>query len=478
MSISRNIYELADRVQKFVNRKSFKVAFVGFSTFALFLGTFNTYAAGPLEPAFDASKKVVNLLSGAIEGETNVVSGLDVQSMGSLWYWIVKIAPKLTKFSSVVMEDDSIPYSAKAGLLDVTEDAATMAYQVYPTADVPSHLAQMWVPGYDESVSSAYAADEDGYTTLRNSGIVGLWSKMLNISYVIFVIIMIAAGFMIMFRHKLGGQTMVTIGNVLPNVIISLLLATFSFAIAGLIIDFGGLLVSLIADIYSGEQVNISSLSSLLFGALTGQPSVGSLLESIVSKDGGVLNLLGTITVLAALFTNPIGIVGMIFLLVVMGIILVGAFKVIIALYKAYFTLLINVIIGPIQITAGAIPGNSNMIKNWFLSILRNVLVFPMVFAIVNLPSAIIADNPEANLNFPDKLTYGQSGVIEFFGGVNAANGFFLLILRIFILYFAAQAPKFLEAWFPPDTNKNIAEGINNAKASLAKIPVLGGLFK
>ena len=64
--------------------------------------------------------------------------------------------------------------------------------------------------------------------------------------------------------------------------------------------------------------------------------------------------------------------------------------------------------------------------------------------------------------------------------GVNQGFGGFLLMFafKVSVLYFAAEAPKFLEAWFPPNTPKAVAEGFGNARASLSKIPLIGSMFK
>ena len=51
------------------------------------------------------------------------------------------------------------------------------------------------------------------------------------------VIILIAAGFMIMFRVKINPQTVVSLQTMIPKLVITLLLVTFSYAIAGLVID-------------------------------------------------------------------------------------------------------------------------------------------------------------------------------------------------------------------------------------------------
>jgi hypothetical protein len=286
---------------------------------------------------------------------------------------------------------------------------------------------------------------------------------------------MIAAGFMIMFRHKLGGQTMVTIGNVLPNVILALIVATFSFAIAGLIIDIGGILVYVIADLLDGDQGSIANLWEIFRTTFTGGDGFALTFASKLTKFdfGNPLVFAGIAAVLGPLGAG-VGLIGMLLFLAVVGVVIVGVVKVLITLYKAYFGLLLNVILAPIQITMGALPGNKHMITNWLLSVVRNVLIFPVVFFIVNLPHSLMKGDAEITMNFPDKLTYG-AGFGEF--GI-PVGPLFIFILKVFVLYFAAQTPKFLEAWLPANTPKAIGEGLGAAKASLSKIPLVGGLFK
>ena len=130
---------------------------------------------------------------------------------------------------------------------------------------------------------------------------------MLNLAYLFFVIVMIIAGFMIMFRHKIGGQAMVTLGNVLPNVIIALVVATFSFAIAGLIIDFGGLIIGLIVDVFdlSDTATSIAGFGNLFSNVFTG----GVKMATLISGIGGALGLggiLGGVGGLGALLGGPV----------------------------------------------------------------------------------------------------------------------------------------------------------------------------
>ena len=307
---------------------------------------------------------------------------------------------------------------------------------------------------------------------------------MLNLAYLFFVIVMIIAGFMIMFRHKIGGQAMVTLGNVLPNVIIALVVATFSFAIAGLIIDFGGLIIGLIVDVFdlSDTASSIAGFGNLFSNVFTG----GVKMATLISGIGGALGLggiLGGVGGLGALLGGPVawvaaaavGAIGLLFALIVLGIIAFGAIKVLITLFKAYFQLLLSVILGPLQITLGAIPGNNKAIMNWVKGVLRSVLVFPVVFFIVNIPNALLANDATAKLRLPAKLVYETEGYDA--EGPNIAGGLVIFVLKIFVLFFAAQAPKFIESFIPPDSKQGFGAGFEAVQKSLQKVPLIGGMF-
>lgn len=128
----------------------------------------------------------------------------------------ISLAPELNENYGSIINNDNIPYDLKRGLIGLADDAGTTVYAIYPTVNIPEHLAQQWVPGYKDGVTSLYAQSTtsghpNGYEELSSSGIAPLWTHILNISYVVFVVIMIIAGFMIMFRHKIGGQAMVTL---------------------------------------------------------------------------------------------------------------------------------------------------------------------------------------------------------------------------------------------------------------------------
>lgn len=495
MSISKQIYKGTLHFKEIVSSKLFSIFFFGFLSSLLLFGTMNVYAQSGeqliIKPAWEETKKFHNRASETEDDEDNMNSRLGTEFMNSSWAVLSLMAPEFTPLESA--RTDDLPYDLQKGVLGMIKDTGSSVYAMYPKVMIGEHLAQEWVPGYKDTATSLYAA-ESGYQELQSSGIVSLWTKSLNIAYVVFVLVMLIAGFMIMFRHKLGGQTMVTLGTVLSKVIISLILATFSFAIAGLIIDIGGLLVALIAIIMDNQTTPISNIMDIMRTVLGtkdgvwGADVIGGVIQSfnfvdlflkpfmtgdplgLTSVSTNAFSFVGK-TILNSTVFGPINIL---IIIIVLGIIFFGAIKVLWTLFKAYFSLLIAVVLGPLQITLGAIPGNTNAVKNWLFTVTRNVLVFPVVFFVLNLPNYIANSGGSVILKFPEKLVLEQTGDLA---GVSA-GGVFTAILRIFVLYFAAQAPKFLEGVFPTATSKEVGESMIAVKGSLAKVPFVGSMFK
>jgi hypothetical protein len=445
-----------------------------------FFSIFNVYAQEGITVDFEAEKQTKNTLLGVGAEEDNSVTNTTTQWQSGLTVAAATLIPEVLEGHDEVQGMENVSPLIKGGLISSVDRSMATLYTSTPNIDVYAHLAEEWVPGYDRVNSGVYA-QESGYEELMSSGIVDIWANMRNVSYIFFILIMLLAGFMIMFRHKIGGQTLVTLGNALPNVIVSLILVTFSFAIAGIIIDLGGVLMVVIQDILGlNEYVSTHNLWSLMevFFHGTGRVlgfSVGggaALAATII----GIVGVLSTAGGPAGWFVlGGAGIVTLAIILLIAGVVFVGSVVVLITLVKAYIGILLNVILAPIQLALGSIPGNQEMIKTWFNGLLRNVMVFPVVFFLVNLPLAI-ADSVDLNLGFPEKLVYVDS--ISDANGMDGLAALFIFLIQIFIFFYAARVPKFLEAVFPPATPKAVQEGMAAAKGSLSKIPLVGGLFK
>ncbi len=100
-------------------------------------------------------------------------------------------------------------------------------------------------------VPQTYAAEGIGFSSLRP--IMNLWKVFRDVSYMLLVVVLIAIGFMIMFRMKINPQTVINIENALPRIVVAMLLITFSFAIAGFLIDMMYVLIAIIVSLISGN---------------------------------------------------------------------------------------------------------------------------------------------------------------------------------------------------------------------------------
>jgi hypothetical protein len=294
---------------------------------------------------------------------------------------------------------------------------------------------------------------------------------------------------MIMFRSKIGGQTLVTLGNTLPNIIVALIGVTFSFAIAGIIIDIGGVIMVILADIIEtiGGFENVVTLESFgsifkAFGGLfdfnLGDPQ-GKGFLSILGGGAGAVSAIGWILAGGPGTAFLGGLVGLLIILAILGVVTVGVIKVLITLIKAYLGILVGVVTGPLQIAISAIPGKSKGFVNWMLSIARNVLVYPITFAILNFPGILFSANNEGGLSLPgpDKLTLPQSqGAVD--QSTDLVSGFMIFILQIIVIFAASNADKYAQAILPPTTSKEGATAAAAVKQGIQGIPLVGKLIK
>lgn len=367
------------------------------------------------------------------------------------------IIPEVLETSPKIAQAD-IPEYMKGGLAGMAEDQVIAMFESQPRVDVVAHLANEWVPGFEQS-NSVYAA---GYQDLMNAGVNGVWSVTRNIAYIGFVIVMIVIGFMIMFRNKIGGQALVTLGNSIPRVIVSLILVTFSFAITGVIIDFAGVLMTVVSSTL-GSNIPVYNPIELI-GGFIGQNigraasyslGIAKIVSGIVGPIAGSMVIVGSVVLY-------------LLILVAAGLSIWGAIKLWIVLLKAYLSVLLNVIVAPIAIMFGALPGNDAAISNIFKSILRNILVFPLAFAIVNLPYHV--ELKGISLIFPESLA------VEGVGGMGL--DFFIQVAKIIAIYAAASSPAILMGLIPSTVSKSSADAAGAIKASLAGVPLIGGMFK
>ncbi len=199
------------------------------------------------------------------------------------------------------------------------------------------------------------------------------WKAFRNLAYLFFVLIFLIIGFMIMFRTKVG-QAAITAQQAIPSVIVAMLAVTFSYAIAGFMIDLMYVAMYMLAGFFSeGTDIvtrNIFGLVGLMFKGTTGatQNAIEQFMEDALN--------IGLVGEAIAWMSSLLG-------TVIIGIaILFATFKVFFELVKTYVAVLIQIIFSPIVLMMGAFPGK-NVFGKWIKDLVGNLVLWPVVLVCV-----------------------------------------------------------------------------------------------
>jgi len=273
-----------------------------------------------------------------------------------------------------------------------------------------------------------------------------LWIRFRDLTYIFLIIIFILIGIGIMLRVKIDPRTVMSIQNQLPKIIVTIILITFSYPIAGLLIDgmwlatYGG--ISLITnngnvpcpegppktDDQGIEQtVDVAATKNLLnnpinftnelFGNATGCLGnidgivklggvVGISLGDIVSR--GIIEFLGwndsqileqcnglvTISrhglstdiqdcLRTAVFGFVKYLISILTVIIVIAAIVIALFRLWFLLLRAFIYVIIGAISAPLWIGAGLIPGNKFGFGSWLRFMGAHLLVFPTAVAMI-----------------------------------------------------------------------------------------------
>lgn len=199
------------------------------------------------------------------------------------------------------------------------------------------------------------------------------WKSFRNLAYLFFVVIFLIIGFMIMFRTKVG-QAAITAQQAIPSVIIAMLAVTFSYAIAGFMIDIMYVVMYVLAGYFTeGPEIitrNLFGLIGLMFKGTGGatQNAIEQFMEDALN--------IGLVGEAVAWLSSLMG-------TVIIGIaILFATFKVFFELVKTYVSVLIQIIFSPIILMLGAFPGQ-NTFGKWIKNLAGNLILWPVVLLCV-----------------------------------------------------------------------------------------------
>jgi hypothetical protein len=234
------------------------------------------------------------------------------------------------------------------------------------------------------SLVSSVNAQGFGYNTALD-GLKKYWGGFRDMAYAIAVLVTIVFAFMIMFRVKINPQTVITVQSAIPKVVIALVLATFSYAIAGFVIDLsyvvGGLFASLMNlagfsrfDTAFSFIVPIDPASKFLGGFYI---FFIMLVYTLLFFIAAVMSLASTILGALSIFGGLVSIVFIIITLWVLVLSIYYLIKIPWMLIKNLISLFISIVVAPLQIVLGAVIPSLSF-GQWLKKIISEALVFPV----------------------------------------------------------------------------------------------------
>ena len=344
----------------------------------------------------------------------------------------------------------------------------------------PAHVADYtrYLAGNFGIAKKAYAQEKGGYGFGGLQPIFTVWNTFKNVVYLMFVIVFVLVGFAIMLRVKIDPRTVMTIENQIPKLIIGILLTTFSFAIAGLLIDLMWVFTYLSINVltsastnvdpsvatrnvltppigfvnqmfdksfYPGGILTIATKSGLGVQAVLDEMFNPTSLDQIFKwpKDSGCNGFLPTCWIkdwlggtVAEIVSKIVGwtlswVVGILAILIIIVALIFALFRIWFQLLTAYIYVLIDIVLAPFFIAGSMIPGSPIGFGTWMRDMLANLLAFP-VTVVLFLMGRIFMDVFGTTAN--SSLQVGKIFVPPLIGNPNDANALGALIGLGFVL--------------------------------------------
>jgi len=355
------------------------------------------------------------------------------------------------KFNDILLEETTTGQTTTySGALPSLAQVVGTIYATPPASGVYYAFDVMQNLG----AKTAYAQGV-GFSGLQP--ILPVWKAFRNVTYVLFTIIFILVGVAIMFRIKISPQAVISIENAIPKVVGALILVTFSYAIAGFMIDFMYVLIALGINILKIAGVNPGLINIFNWSFIT--PGPGATINwGYFGLMPAFLPRGATITTFATLFGaligapgGPGGIIGgavtgltvgqALIKLILSIIFIILFFKLLFGLIKAYINIIIGVILGPLQISLGAFPGiQAGGFGAWFKGLLTEIIIFPAVIVVAMIGAWLLQSPTLQQMWIAPFIGPPNLPVLSAVSGVVAAN-FAKMIIGIGFLLITSKLP-------------------------------------
>lgn len=253
--------------------------------------------------------------------------------------------------------------------------------KIFSMLYTPQASANYYVADFLDNMGLISPAYAQGLGYFALSPYLSIWRVFRNFAYACFTGIILVIGIMILFRQNFGGQTAVTAQQALPRVVVALLMVTFSYAIAGFLIDLMYWIMYAFASFTNLNDGSASELISADFGKLGGMimtGKMGSIFDAVNNIAAGFYSSLlpGANNIFGKSIIWLSGLIGSLIILIAM---IFSLFRVLFILLKSYAYVLLNIMFAPFFLMLHALPG-VNTFKKWIMSIVANLSPFLMVF--------------------------------------------------------------------------------------------------
>src|SRR3989338_4996750 len=272
-----------------INHLSFLILFL-FSAFYFLSSATSAHAAAPtITPTQTKSAAVAANTNPDVPNNLhNWTQSVMIEVMSALTCQIAGVDPVNPKQSCLGADQKT----GKIGFLPSTQEGGAIGFMGNMIATLytpPLHTAD-----YFQNLAQNFGISKKTYAQTTGTGfqsltpLINIWAAFSNIVYLLLVIVFVVIGLAIMLRVKIDPRTVMTIQNQIPKIIIGILAVTFSFAIAGFLIDMMWVLIYLTYGIFTSiPGVDVTGLNPL---AVQGQNAIG--IASHISP-GGIFGITG-----------------------------------------------------------------------------------------------------------------------------------------------------------------------------------------
>jgi hypothetical protein len=251
--------------------------------------------------------------------------------------------------------------------------------------------------------------------------ILGTWVAFRNTAYYLLILMFFVSGFLILIRHKISGQVAVTVQTILPRLVLTLILITFSYAIAGLVIEVMFYAIYFVINMFSGSifhsdaSFNLfynqdgKSLTDLALNTHIFEFMLGYIFNNNGASAWGAADALGTMvqqTIEAIVGEHAVlgffsdgglfrGLITIVFTLIFGIALLIAMFRTFFALLMSYAGFIINVVLSPFILLPGVMP-NNNAFGDWIKNLVAGVAPFVVAIFMIFMALALTG-GPETN---------------------------------------------------------------------------------